>query len=432
MPDVIRIRETPTKVKHWILEKYLQVWGHIILNGCKYQAQKRISAGKQFDLHFVYVDCDAGSGRYLGEREDHEAGRPLTEVYGSPIIGIQALDALAESAAKIGIEARTNVILIEQKKPEFTELKRTLEITGLSGRVRETSDFHSLSDGQIALVRGDSTKMAGQLTEYTQRSPYTRSFYFLDPYGPKGVPLHFVGEVIRHLRHDVIIYMPYYDLHKKSGLAPKDYLSQSEEELIDNYVAMFGSSRWLNDIRELYSAAKTKNTRALEEREKRLVEHYRETLQLTDPALAIKLIPLTMSGQARTMYYLYLTTHDPTGALKMNALVAEALLKQDELRLRLIDTRTQVKSGGQLMLFDVSETDPPASAPPPRATKEEIANAIYDRFRGQAPTQRQLYQAFANSDYFVSEIGTALTHLKKQGKADYPSGRSNDTLIRFS
>jgi three-Cys-motif partner protein len=179
MPD-IEPRKTQTKVKHTILQNYLKAWGGIIINGWR---------RKPAPLHLVYIDCNASSGRYNGELEDSVAKRDPKPIFGSPIIGVETLDDLASWAREeAGINIRTNAILFEYERDVFDELKQSLNMAGLAPRVRETEDFFSLQDSEIAILRKDSTAMASKLVRYTQ-SEYTKfSFFTLDPTALKVSP----------------------------------------------------------------------------------------------------------------------------------------------------------------------------------------------------------------------------------------------------
>src|SRR5215210_1663174 len=98
MPASPKPRTTQAKIKHTILDRYLSVWGRIIINALRGHIRRAQALGRPFDLHFVYVDCNAFSGRYPGELEDVVAGRAAGTVYGSPVIGVRALDRVAEWA----------------------------------------------------------------------------------------------------------------------------------------------------------------------------------------------------------------------------------------------------------------------------------------------------------------------------------------------
>ena len=183
-------RDTQTKVKHEILGEYLLKWGYIISSVLNRIDHQQISQSKPFVMRFVYVDCFAHTGRYAPE---DETGGPA---YGSPIIGIECLDRIRSFASdNAGFVPEVFSILIEERASYFDELKETLNIKGYGPRVKETSDFFSLQTGEIAIVRGDSQSYLNELLEFTGRN-FTWSFYLLDPYGPKGIPMKMVASII--------------------------------------------------------------------------------------------------------------------------------------------------------------------------------------------------------------------------------------------
>jgi three-Cys-motif partner protein len=424
-------RPTQTKVKHIILEKYLKAWGGIIVNGLRGQGK---------DIHFIYIDCNASFGRYNGELEDSVVRRETQTIWGSPIIGVKALDDHVASITKdVGINIRTNSILIEVESNPYNELKRSLEMAGLGHRVRETDNFSALKDGEIALLQADSTTMASKLTRYT-RSGYKFSFFTLDPYGPTGIPLNFVHEIIRWPRHDVIIYMPYLDLHKKSGLVPRLSRSSTDERLLQNYNEMFGNEEWQSIVRELDSSDMRRGQESLAvapqtaeaikagRLELDLMNAYKRSLLSIDRPPTVKSIGLHFPDKNRTMYYLYLTTHDPTGALTMNDVLSEAGYQEHELRWNLMLAKKQPV--GQLILIDVPAPAPPLQTPP-RATSEEIEKHILDLLGGRTLTKRDIYSAFADETYFAGEIDKALRNLRKQKKASFEGKLQNKTLIKL-
>ena len=142
-------RNTQTRVKHEILSSYLDTWGGIIVSGLR-NARPRVR-------HFVYVDCFSFLGRYSGEKEEEIQKRESKEVFGSPVIGINALDKLLTHSQKMGVDIQISTILVEKDKKVFGDLKETLQSAGYQNRVEETKDFYKLKNGQIAVVNADAT-----------------------------------------------------------------------------------------------------------------------------------------------------------------------------------------------------------------------------------------------------------------------------------
>jgi hypothetical protein len=200
------------------------------------------------------------------------------------------------------------------------------------------------------------------------------------------------------------------------------------EALLENYTKMFGNTRWREKVQAIAGSITDESLSSLEGE---LSGLYRETLLGVDPSLVAKLIPLRFSVAERTIYYLYLTTHDATGALQMNEVLHKAHMKESNLRLRLSYAREEQKMGTR-MLFDPSEIEMVA---PKRPSKQEVASDVHRQFQGQTVLLRQIYATYAIStttDYFASEIQSALRSLRTEGKANYPGTLRNDTLIEFT
>ncbi|GEM_PF-1110499 len=412
---LIKPRKTQTKVKHMILEKYLQAWGGIIINGLRQHASANI--------HLVYIDCHASYGRYRGELEDVAARRDPQPIFGTPIIGVKALDQLAAWAKKSAQrQVRTSTILIEKERKVYDELKISLGMAGLTPRMHESKNFSHLQDGEIALVWADSTLLADQLVQYTQ-SGHKFSLFLLDPYGPTGIPFSFVSKIIQHPRHDTIIYVPYLDLEKKSGIVAKSTITPTENELIKNYDAMFGHTGWRTLARRYYKPD-FQDEDEIWGLEAMLMGCYREALLSVDPDLVVKSIGLHFPDRDRIMYYLYLTTHDPSGALKMNELLWEAGYQEYELRQRLKQSK---EHPGQLTLFDM----PLQPEKPACPAKEEIGRHIMRLFKGQTRTKREIYAALADEIYFAKEVNKALKYLQAQGQISFVGPLENSTCIKI-
>jgi three-Cys-motif partner protein len=235
-------RNTQTRVKHEILSRYLDAWGGIIVGGLT-------KARKMSEWHFVYVDCFSYLGKYSGEKEDTYHNRN-SEVDGSPLIGIKALDRLLDHAQeKMGVKIRVNSILIEKDKNTYQGLLANLQRAGYGQRLKETQDFSTLKNGQIATINNDATLLANDLVVYTAH-PDTWAFYLIDPRGPSGIPFDFVKMIVSRDHHDVMINFIYEDLLRKTGMCLKEDSSLSEKQLVDHWSRAFGGDWWIELARE--------------------------------------------------------------------------------------------------------------------------------------------------------------------------------------
>ena len=442
-----RSRPTQTRIKHELLDRYLSVWGRIILNGVKKQALEARTQGRTYDIHLVYVDTNAFTGRYDGEMAEDAARRELSIVYGSAVIGVKALERLAEFAISEGFSIRTNAILIEKDRQNFHALCRTLDEVGYKDLLHETTQFKLLEPNEIAVIHGDWTSIVDELVRYTQ-SPYTFTLYLIDPYGPMAIPLDKVSEIVRRRRHDVIINMPYRDLHKKTGLAVKRKLTTMQETHCMYYDRMFGSNQWQAIVQRInpsiweevtdespLTPVEVSEAQGLEEE---LVQLYRYALLGNDDTLSVKSIRLLFPAHEMTMYYLYLTTHDANGALKMNELIQEANIEEYRLRQQLKLAKQEGATGStQLSLFggQMFELSPSTPSRPPT---EDVAAIVINRIE-RTPlyakqgtiTLKALYSLMADESFFASEIDRALTWLKHRGILSYNGKPSKNLEIRF-
>lgn len=433
-------RNTQTRVKHEILSRYLDTWGGIIVSGLR-NAHPRVR-------HFVYVDCFSFVGRYSGEKEDEIQKRESKEVFGSPIIGINALDKLLVHSKKMGIAIQVNAILVEKKKTYFNGLKETLQLAGYQNRVEETKDFHSLRNGQIALVNADAIQTVDELLAYTTQ-PDTWAFYLIDPYGPSGIPYDFVKKIVSKDKHDVMINFIYEDLLRKTGMCLKENPTSSEKQLIEYWTKAFGGEWWKELARQTllaeadnrylrealgeYGEGLVINSEQLVEvKEQKFVSAYRDVLHSMDKSLVIKLVNLRFGDKERTMFYLFLTTHDPSGALELNRILYDAKYLEYELRYRLNMAKKTAPPQNQMFLIPPEEIKVPEYERVPRPSSEEIESYVFKRFRGQTLSRKDVYYELTHTDYFPSEIDKALRHLRSNGKANFEGSLSHRTSIEFS
>jgi len=425
---MMKIRRTQTQVKHEILARYLDTWGGIIVNGLRYARHQRI-------WKFIYVDCFAFKGKYKDNEENSLQNNDVSKpVYGSPIIGIQALDKLEDYASKIGIKIERNIVLIEKNKANFRDLKSTLQECGYEKRIKETVDFSTLQNGEIALINKDSTQMVEKLTNFTNREGVW-AFYMIDPWGPSGIPFDFVKMIVNGDQHDVMINFVYIDLIRKVGMAQNDDLPPTQRKLVDHWRMAYGGARWdqtiintVKDIRDyrfwgdklgkipindIDQTGVMTDDQLIDAKERVFVTAYQDTLSTMDHNIAIKLIALKFPDKERTMFYLFLTTHDPTGALALNEILNDAKYLEYELRCRLNTIRSTPP--GQLSFWEPGQNIPKPKTSA-RPSTETVGEEIFKRFQGQIITRKEVYFSLVDTVFYPKEINNAIKLLKGQGK----------------
>jgi hypothetical protein len=169
-------------------------------------------------------------------------------------------------------------------------------------------------------------------------------------------------------------------------------------------------------------------------KEQKFVEAYYNVLSKMDSSLAIKLVNLKFSDKNRTMFYLFLTTHDATGALALNEILYDAKFLEYELRHRLQIAKRTAPPPGQIALFPVQDEElkAPETEKPIRPTNEEVGNFILERFSGKQATKKDVFKELANSFYFRKEVDKALRYLRRQNLAQFDGEPKHYTLITFS
>src|SRR4051794_22034500 len=103
-----------------------------------------------------------------------------------------------------------------------------------------------------------------------------------------------------------------------------------------------------------------------------------------------------------TMYYLYLTTHDANGALRMNKLIWDAGMEEHRLRERLKQARNRMRKQA-VARMNLLPTLGEIADPPPivrtRPSREDIAEVIVRRVVDRTLTKKQLYEELADEPY---------------------------------
>lgn len=409
MTDLLK-RLTQTAVKHEILQQYLEAWRYIVTSGLSGVYEKANRTGRHLVSRFVYVDCFSFTGQYAPENNQ--------AIYGSPVIGIASMDQLKTAFQERNIVApEVFTILVEKERDNYQALLRTLHELGYGDRVKETSDFYKLKSGEIAVINGDYQDYLDRILAFTSRD-YTWSFYFVDPYGPKSIPLSAVSRIVNQRYADVIINLPYQDLHKKTGSAAKEEPDPNHVPILEQYDAVYGNQAWRNIAQNYYSDQIDR-----ERMEDELVTLYQQVLSDKSTDLAVKRIPLKFEDKERTMFYLFLTTHDGTGALKMNEILMNAKIREYDYRERARSSRT-----GQLSLF--AEIQDPSRPINPEQDLKEIADEIFRLCKGESISFRSVLARLANTPYYEVNVRKAMTILKKSGKCSY-STLGHKEIITF-
>jgi len=401
-------------VKHAILRRYAGAWAGIILRGWTRRARTG-DLRRRKAVHLVFVDGFAGAGRYGRDADKAPPGPNDEPVWGSPVIGIKELE---EQARQFGDELSKTVagVLVEEDPRYYERLLASLEAAALDTPIVPADGFEGQRHGTVLVIRGDFRNKLSSMLEWLGHYPYILAF--IDPFGP-AMDLESMRKLLARERTDVISLFPSDDLKRRGGSVrkPKPAWRPSDYGNISRFDAHFGTEEW----REIYSARGLSE----EEREKAFVRLYTRQLMGIDKRNIIKTIGLRYAhAKDRTAYYLCMTTRDPQGAFKFNAIMREVAAIEDlEIwRDREATIRRSEGESGQIGLFDAAGGVPstPPSADKYRANPEDVARALLERAATPRPiSYKEVLRRMAASIFLESEIQSALRQLRSEGKAEF-------------
>lgn len=433
-------RRIQTQVKHKIQTDYLTAWQSIIVGGLSSRAIGAARAGRAFHSRLIYVDGFSFRGRY-----SHNEGRSISSqsaegrepIWGSPIIGVRALDQAAKHAAdRYGFSIGTASILVEQRSGHFERLLESLQLAGIHReRIVINPKVIQPRDGDVLVINADFLECYCDIILPCLQQKYTKSFVLLDPYGMKGIPYDMVKRFVSLPNADIMINWPFLDIQRKQGRFERadERSVAGDEAILANIDEMFGTEQWKRFCSGRPTDSLPENVRG--DLEVDLANLYQSQLQEADSTVTVKRVPLRFSDRDRTIYYLFLTTHDPSGALELNEVLDRAKLLELGARWHLDQDRYvhMMEAKGQTPLFDFAAIELAVPNLPERNVDiSRLGQDVHRLWAGMSPTRKEVYRSQANTAVYKSEIDRALTWLKKQGMVDFDSGRTKiSDRVRF-
>ncbi len=420
MPGFFRERDSQSRAKHLILRRYLGAWAGIIGNGVLGVQQR--SRGRSFPLDLVYIDGFAGAGRY--ERDADRAPDPALRVWGSPIIGMQALEDQAAKLRARGLHVRVTGVVCEKERDLYTALLRNLNEARLATPVESPRSLQGGALGRIHAINADFRDVVREMLDWLGPEPF--AFAFVDPYGA-AMDLASLGRVLGRKRTDGITLFPLHYAMVRGGsvLKPEHLREPSDRGNITAINALFGAEKW----QELYRRYEGDPC----EREAALQCLYNECIESLDPELWVKLIRLRFSKMPRSAYYLYLTTRNADGAMKMNKVLREAELEEEwevwrDEKERIRRREEQAPQENMFAMLGMETVHVPEPRREPyKPTPEMVAAELLERCpRGREYALKDVYGFMADTTFLDSEIHQGLKVLRDRGEARF------DTLTRNS
>lgn len=167
-------KDIQTILKHKLLESYLYNWANVLSNS---------TFGNNL-RSFNFVDCFAGRGTFIDGNS------------GSPKIAMDSLFSIQKYfKMNYGTPIQFNIYTIEtinEYHNKLTELKE------LSPYPNQINNYH-----------GEFEAIIDNITERTNGVP---SFYFIDPFGFKGIPMEKIKNILELQSHEVLINVMSYSL----------------------------------------------------------------------------------------------------------------------------------------------------------------------------------------------------------------------------
>jgi len=240
-----------TRVKHILLEKYLEPWIKILG-----RSHSRI----------CYVDGFAGRGEYVDG------------TLGSPLKALRVADGLSNHYRHMLF------VFIEKDRDNFDNLQQVLE--------REKKTIRNL---QKMTITPDNREFAVVMQEVTDRlqhdsSILVPSFFFIDPFGFAGIPFDIVMTILANPRTEVFFTFMVRDIER--------FLTHPH--LVETFTALYGTDEW-------------RKVKDLPHRELALMELYRQQLHEVCGVEYSFAFRVSESNKLRTLYYLIHATNNFTG-----------------------------------------------------------------------------------------------------------------------
>ena len=283
-----------TRVKHEILENYLLKW---IPSLGKYNALSSGTRGR-----VCYFDGFAGRGEY-------EDGSP-----GSPLIAIRVADRLIEQK----VIDEVTCVFTERDEENFANLQNVIK--------REKTNYPRVN--VLEPIKGSFADVVSNIMEKVG-ARLAPSFFFIDPFGFKGVPFGLVKDILSIPRTEIFLTFMYRDINRFLALT----------NLQSVFDELFGTSEWKQIV---------KNSASERERENSLRELYVNQLKQEAKARFTWAYRVCEDQKTQTLYYLIHATNHFKGLKYMK----EVMYKQSGKGLFCFLGADDITSKAQMRLFD--------------------------------------------------------------------------------
>jgi len=296
-----------TRVKHILLSKYLKVW---------------ITALGKYNPKICYFDGFAGRGEYADG------------TLGSPLRALKLADELSGYFTKLLCyfveKDRDNfdnlVEILEREKPYITSWQRKIIVR------KENDEFANIVE-----------RIFDEMKEGYTLVP---SFFFIDPFGFRGIPFHIITRILSNPKTEVFFTFMARDIARFIQLT----------ELENTVTGLFGTDRWKAISRSLRGRG----------REISLINLYREQLHEAANVKYSWPFRVCTSEKVQTLYYLLHVTNNYKG----HSIMKDIMFNQSALGSFAYLGPQDITARSQMKLFDINST-------------EDLKEYLSKRFRGR-------------------------------------------------
>lgn len=328
-----------TEMKHEILRRYLQAWLPIL-------------SGQ--NPHVIIIDGFAGPGEYI------DPNNPDNRLPGSPLIIVDTI----ESHKLKGRFGKITLLFVEDNKHYSQNLIRLLSQRQLTQDKR--IKWHVIESKFAPTI----TQILDQIE--TQNACLPPCFAFIDPFGPRGLPMQLIGRLMKHRYSEVLINYLYDPTNRHLG-EPK------YEIVLDEF---FGCPEWREIRKEQNLNPKV--------RCERLLNLYLQ--QLSTLGRATYTVPFEMRDRNnRALCFLVFGTKHVRGL---------DLMKQ---------AMWQIAPEGNFQFSDYIHNKYKDQLPlfPTKPDYDELSQLLWDHFNGQKVNMQEI------ADWVVVETRYCTTHIRR-------------------
>lgn len=356
--------EEQTKMKHKVLSYYFPQWLQIL---------------GRWNKGLNYVDGFGGIGAYH-IKEDIDAGKYLSNNFGSPVVATLQIKRLVENG-KIG---KASIIIIDEDKENIKNLKEVLK-------------YNKVSVENIEFIEGSFDKEINRTLDSFEKElkSLAPTFFLIDPFGFSQVKMETIARILKQPKSEIIINFMYNAIQR--------WVSHSKLQI--HYDNLFGCKEWKN-----YIGKRT------DEKERYLVDLFRKQCKEYGKAKFAYPFRLSFPDKDMPYYYLFHLTQHRKGC---------SLMKDSFAKFNLGNLEYKGNGFKQESLFGPLE----------KSQKREV---FVDNLLNKFKSRKIYYGGLLNSvidecDFLESGIKKILQELEKSGiiKID-GNGRARKNGINYS